>query len=92
MKVCLGIFWEIEVDDDVDGLNINPTCQKIGTYKIAADAITKVVENTVAVGLKHASMAVEARVAQFSDFLGKQLNAIGRVAEDDRLIDLKFGE
>ena len=37
-------------------------------------------------------MRVEARVAQFSDFLGQEFDTIGRVTEDDGLVDLKFGE
>ena len=92
MKIGFGILREIEVDDNVDGLDINTTRQKIGADKIAADAIAEVVEDAVAVRLKHTSVTVEARVAQFGNLLGQQFDAVGGIAEDDGLIDLKFGE
>ena len=62
MEIGFSILGEIKVDDNVDGLNINTTCQKIGANEIAADPVTEIVEDTIAVRLKHASMAVEARV------------------------------
>lgn len=47
-------------------------------------------EHTVPVFLHHLCMNVEARIAQLGDFLGQKLNPLGRVTEDDRLIDLKL--
>lgn len=52
--------------------------------------IAEVMEHSVSVSLKHAGMRVEAGVAQFRDLLGQQLDAVGRVAENDRLVDLKL--
>jgi len=92
MKIGFGILGEIEVDDNVDGLNINTTCQEIRADKIAADAIAEVVEDAVAVCLKHTSMTVKARVSQFGNLLGQQFDAVCGIAEDDRLVDLQFGE
>ena len=37
-------------------------------------------------------MNVVAAVAEVSDFLGKQFYSLRRVAENDALIDLEFGE
>lgn len=37
-------------------------------------------------------MTVETRVSKFGDFLSEKFDTIGRVAEDDRLVDLEFGE
>lgn len=37
-------------------------------------------------------MTVEARIAEFGNLLGKKLYAIGRVAKDDRLINLELEE
>ena len=37
-------------------------------------------------------MAVEARVTELGDLLGKKLNTISRITEYDRLVDLEFGE
>jgi len=50
------------------------------------------VENTIAISLKHASVAVEARVAKFGDLFGKKLDTVGGVTEYDRLVDLEFGK
>lgn len=40
--------------------------------------------------LHHLCMDVEAGVAQLGDFLGQQFHSLGRVAEDDGLIDLQL--
>ena len=37
-------------------------------------------------------MAVEARVAEFGDLLGKKFDTVGGVAEDDGLVDLELGK
>jgi hypothetical protein len=50
------------------------------------------VENPVPVVLKHLGVRVETRVAKLSDLLGEEFDAVGRVAEDDGLVDLKLGE
>lgn len=49
-------------------------------------------EDAVAVRLEHARVRVEARVAELGDLLGEELDAVGRVAEDDRLVDLELQE
>lgn len=41
-------------------------------------------------GLLHAGMNVVARIAQLGDLLGQQFDALGRVAEDDALVDLQL--
>ncbi len=46
----------------------------------------------VCVTLGHAGVDVEGRVTQFGYLLGQQLNTIGRVAEDDGLIDVELVE
>jgi hypothetical protein len=35
-------------------------------------------------------MGVKARVAEFGDFLGEELDSVGRVAENDGLVDLEL--
>ena len=37
-------------------------------------------------------MRVEARIPEFGDLLRKEFHPVGRVAEDDRLVDLELGE
>lgn len=49
-------------------------------------------KHTVTMGLEHLGVRVETRVAKFCDFLGKEFDTVGGVAEDDRLVDLKFRE
>lgn len=92
VEVGLGVLGEIEVDDNVDGLNINTTGQQIGTNEVTAVAGAEVVEDAVTVLLEHASVRVEARVAKFGNLLGEKLNTGGRVAEDDGLVDVEAGE
>lgn len=51
MKICFRVLRKIEIDNDVDGLNIDTTGEQIGAYKIAANTIPEVMENTIAVVL-----------------------------------------
>lgn len=37
-------------------------------------------------------MNVEARVAELGNLLGKKLHSLGRITEDNRLVDVKLGE
>ena len=54
--------------------------------------IAKLMKDAVAVRLLHLCMNVIARIAQFRNLLGEQLDAIHRVAKDDALIDFEFRE
>lgn len=92
VQIRLSVLWEIEVDDNVDSLDIDTTSQQIGADKVSAYAIPEIVENTVAVVLEHASVRVEAGVSQLSDLLSQQLDTVGGVTEDDRLVDLQLVE
>lgn len=47
-------------------------------------------EHPVPVLLVHLGVNVEAGVAELSDLLGKQFHSLGRVTEDDRLVDLQL--
>ena len=47
-------------------------------------------EDFVTFRLIHLCMDEEAAIALIDDFLGKQLNALSTVAEDNALIDLKL--
>ena len=92
MKVSLRILWKIEVDDYVDGLNVNTTSKKIRANEIAAYTVPKVMEYAVTVLLQHLGVRIKAGIAKFGDFLRKQLHSVCGVAENDGLIDLKFRE
>lgn len=90
VQVRLGRFREIKVDDDVDGLDVDTAGEQVGADEVAADAVAEVVEDAVAVRLEHAGVRVEARVAEFGNLLGEELDPVRRVAEDDRLVDLEL--
>ena len=92
MQIGFGVLGEIEVDDDVDGLDVDSTGEQIGAHEVAADTVAEVVEDSVSGGLGHLCVAVEAGVAQLGDLLGKKLDTVGGVAEDDGLVDLQLGE
>jgi hypothetical protein len=53
VEVRLADLGKIKVDDDVDGLDVDSAGEKVGTDKIAADPVAEIVEDTVAMRLKH---------------------------------------
>ena len=77
VQVSLGVLREVKVDDNIDSLNINTTSQQIRADKVSTHAISKIVEHPVTVVLKHTSMRVEARISEFSNLLGQQLDTVG---------------
>ena len=90
MQVGLGHLGEVEVDDHVDGLDVDTAREQVRADEIAARAVAEVVEDAVAVVLAHLGVDVEARVAELGDLLGQELDTLRRVAENDRLIDLQL--
>jgi hypothetical protein len=90
VKVGLRVLGEIEVNDDVDGLDVNAAREEVGAHQVSADAITEVMEDAVAVGLQHLRMRVETRITELCDLLRQKLDAVGRVTKYDRLIDLEL--
>ena len=89
VQVGLGHFGEVEVDDHVDGLNIDTTGQQVGTHQVPAQSCSEIMENAVPVGLSHPGVNVVATVSQISDFLSQQLDSLRGVAKNDALINLK---
>jgi hypothetical protein len=81
-----------EVDDNVDGLDIDTSSEEVRADEVSADSLSEVVEDSVSVSLEHLCVRVEARVAELGDLLGEKLDSICRVAEDDGLVDLKLKE
>ena len=70
VQVGLGHIRKVKVNNAIDGLNVNASSEQVGTYKISASALSKVVKHSISVVLMHFSVNVEARVAQLTDFLG----------------------
>lgn len=71
MQIRFRILGEVEIDNDVDCLDIDTSRQQIGTDQVSGDAVSEVVEDTIAVCLEHLRMRVEAGIAQFGYLLGK---------------------
>ncbi len=92
VKVCLRILGEIKVDDNVDTLDIDTTSKQVGCYKMTGATVAEFVKDSVTIRLLHLGMDVEAGVPKLRDLLGKELDTVDRVAEDDGLIDLQLGE
>jgi len=92
MEVCLGILGKVEVNDDVDGLDVDTAGKEVRTYEVTTYSVAEVMEDTVAMGLKHFCMRVEARIAELRHFFGEEFNTVRGVTEDNRLVDLQLGE
>ncbi|KAK8222289.1 hypothetical protein BKA81DRAFT_17590 [Phyllosticta paracitricarpa] len=92
VKVSLGVLGEVKVDDNVDGLNVDTTGEKVRANQVAANTVPEVVENAVASVLKHFGVRVEARVAELGNLLGEELHAVCGVAEYDGLVNLELVE
>lgn len=92
MEIGLGGLGEVEVDDDVDGLDVDTTSDEIGTDKVAAVSLAEVVEDAVTMLLLHAGVDVVAGVTELGDLAGEELDAVDGVAEDDGLVDLELVE
>lgn len=92
MEISLRILGKIEIDDHVHSLNVDTASKKIRADKIAAYTVPEIMKDAVTIVLQHLGVRVKAGVSEFGDFLRKQLYSICRVAENDRLIDLKLGK
>ena len=90
MKVSFAILREIKVDDNIYCLNIDTTSKEIGADEVTAHAIAEVVENAITVRLQHFCMGVEARVTQLCHFFSQELDTVGGITKDDRLINLQL--
>ena len=89
VEIGLGHLGEVEVDDHVDGLDVDAPGQEVGADQVPAQAGPEVVEDSVPVVLGHPRVDVVAAVAEVGDLLGQQLHSLRRVAENDALIDLE---
>jgi len=88
VQVGLCHLGKVEVDDHVDGLDVNASSQEVGADQVSAQAGPEVVEDSVPVVLGHPRVDVVAAVAEVSNLFGQQLHTLRRVAENDALIDL----
>lgn len=88
MQVSLGHLGKVKVDDNVDSLDVDTSGEEVRADKIAAQSGPEIVKDPVSVCLGHAGVNVVTAVAQLCNLLGQQLDTLGRVAENDALVDL----
>ena len=92
MEVSFGVLGEIEVDNDVDGRDIDTASKKVRRNKVTASAVAEVMENAVSVVLGHLGVDEEARISHLGDLLGKKFHAGDGVTKDNRLVNIEFGK
>ena len=92
VKISLRVLGEIKVDHDVNRLNIDTTGEQVSAHKAASLTVLEVMVDTVTIALLHLRVNVETRVAKLGDLFCKKLNSLGRIAENDGLINVKLGE
>ena len=85
MEIGLGHLGEVEVDDDVDGLDVDTSGEEIAADQVPAEAGSEVVEDSIAVSLGHLGVDVVAGVAQLRYLLSQQFHPLCRIAEYDTL-------
>ena len=91
MKISFAVLWEIKVDDNVYGLYVDSTSEKIRADEVAEYAITEIMENTVTMRLQHLCVRVEARIPKLCHLFGQELDTLSRITKNDRLVDLQLG-
>lgn len=67
MKVRFGGLWEIKVDDNIDGLDIDTSSEEVRADQVSCHSIPEIVEDSVSVSLLHLGVRIETRVSLFSD-------------------------
>ena len=60
MQVGLGHLGEVEVDDHVDGLDVDTAGEQVGADQVTAGTVAEIVEDSVTVVLTHLGVNVEA--------------------------------
>lgn len=90
MEIGFAVLGEVEVNDNVDGLDIDTSSEEIRADKVTADTVAEIVEDTVTMRLKHLCVRVETGISKFRHFFGQKLDTVGGIAEDDGLIDLEL--
>lgn len=59
VEISLRVLREIEVDDNVHGLNVDTSGKQIRANQIPATPVAEIVEDTVTMGLQHLGVDVE---------------------------------
>lgn len=92
VKVGLSITRKIKVYNDVDGLDIDTSGEDVRADQASSLTILEIMINPVSVLLLHLRMNIEARITHLSNLLGKQLNSLSILTENDSLVDVELGK
>ena len=92
VKISLWKFRKIKVNDHVHWHYVNTTGKQVGAHKTSSFSILKIVINLISIALLHFWMNVETWVSKLRNLLRKKFHSFGRIAKDNRLINVKFGE
>ena len=90
VQVGFAVSWEVEVDDDVDGLDVDSSCAEIRTYKASAFPLSKPMKNMIPFLLTHLSMNKVTGITKLHDLLRQQLHPHRRITEYDGLRDVQL--
>ena len=88
VQIGLGKAREVEVDDHVDGGDVDAAREEVTAHEAPSLAALEVVEDLVALALFHLRVNVETRVAKLRNLLRKKLDSLSAVAKYDRLVNL----
>ena len=69
VEIGLGKSWEVEIDDNVDGLNINTSGKNVSADEASRFSIFEVMVNSASVLLLHLRVNIEARIAKLCNLL-----------------------
>ena len=66
--------------------------QRTRSHQVSRGTVAELMKYSVTVRLLHLGVDVVARIAELSDLLRQQFDAVDRVAENDTLVDFQFRE
>ena len=92
MEIGLGGSWEIEVDNYVDGWNIDSSGEQITSDEASTLSLGEVMEHLVSFALWHLGVDEVTTVVQFHDFLGEEFDSQTGITENDGLLNFELGE
>lgn len=90
MKIGLSITRKIKVYDDVDGEDIDTSCEDVRADEATRLTILEIMIDPISILLLHFGVDVEARITHLSDLLGKQLYSLRVLTENDGLINVEL--
>ena len=88
MEIGLSISSKVEINDYIDGLNIDTSSKDISANQASCFSIFKVMVNSTSILLLHFRVNVEARISKLRDFLSQKLNSFSVFTKDDCLVDI----